>query len=152
MKIFIINLKNSTERRAKMEQQLRLLGLDYVFTEAVEGNKLSSDEKTNATSTLNYAFLDGEIGCALSHQAIYAKMIADNIEQALILEDDVTLPENLKNILDSITFPSASAAIILLSRVNKYYSKPLHEVTAGYCLHKTQQATTAHSYIINKKV
>ncbi|WP_277973138.1 glycosyltransferase family 25 protein [Pantoea agglomerans] len=37
MKVFVINLARSTERRATMEQQLSLLNLDYEIVEAVDG-------------------------------------------------------------------------------------------------------------------
>lgn len=104
MKIYLINLKRSTERRNFMEQQLRKLGLDYEYFEAVEGNALSqvdleaecdlaTSEKKGILRSLGF------VGCALSHQRIYKKMVAENIEKALILEDDIVLSEDLRYML-----------------------------------------------------
>lgn len=150
MKIFIVNLKKSVERRQKMEEQLLALGLSAEFIEAVDGRLLSDDERKRVTAEVNYAFLPGEIGCALSHQKIYKKMIDENIDNALILEDDVVLNEEFKNVMEQISVPAVRPSIILLSRSNKFFKKPLKKLTHKHSLHKTLHATTTHSYIINK--
>ncbi|WP_407217287.1 glycosyltransferase family 25 protein [Enterobacter hormaechei] len=89
MRTFIINLKHSLERRAKMESQLLKLNIAHEFIEAIDGRKMAEAERKNVTREVNYAFLPGEVGCALSHQEIYKKIIYENIDAALILEDDV---------------------------------------------------------------
>ena len=63
MKIFIVNLKKSVERRKKMEAQLNALGLSAQFIEAVDGRLMSEEERKGVTANVNYAFLPGEIGC-----------------------------------------------------------------------------------------
>ncbi|WP_449543510.1 glycosyltransferase family 25 protein [Enterobacter ludwigii] len=151
MRIFIINLKSSPERRAKMEAQLNALGLPHEFIEAVDGKLMSENERKSVSQKINYAFVPGEIGCALSHQKIYKKMIEDNIENAFILEDDVILNESFKKIAQTLIIPSDKSTVVLLSRPNKYFKKPLKKITGSYHLHKTQQATTAHCYALNKK-
>lgn len=151
MRTFIINLKHSLERREKMESQLLKLNIAHEFIEAVDGRKMTEVERNNVTRELNYAFLPGEVGCALSHQKIYKKIINENIEAALILEDDVILNSDLHDILNSVTLSKTKPEILLLSRVNKYYKKPLKPICGSYNIHKTQQATTAHAYIINQK-
>ncbi|MEG5839030.1 glycosyltransferase family 25 protein [Enterobacter mori] len=151
MKIFIVNLKKSVERRQKIEEQLLALELAAEFIEAVDGRLMSEDERKCVTAEVNYAFLPGEIGCALSHQKIYKKMIDENIDNALILEDDVVLNEDFKNVLEHISIPTNSPSVILLSRTNKFFKKPLKKITHKHSLHKTLHATTAHSYIINNR-
>ena len=151
MKIFIVNLKQSVERKQKIEAQLVALGLSAEFVEAVDGRELSEKERQSVTAQVNYAFLPGEIGCALSHQQIYKKIIDENINNALILEDDVVLTEDFQHVLQNITVPSERPSVILLSRTNKYFKKPLKAISGNYSLHKTLLATTAHSYIINSE-
>lgn len=134
MKTFIINLKNSVDRRLKIEGQLNALSIDHEFIEAVNGKAMSTEELANMTKKTNYAFLPGEIGCALSHQKIYKKMIDENIDSALILEDDVTLLDGFSEVIRKITLPENSPTVILLSRVNKYYKKPLKNITVNLML------------------
>ncbi len=57
MKIFIVNLKKSVERRQKMEAQLQALGLEAEFIEAVDGRLMSEEERKSVTAKVNYAFL-----------------------------------------------------------------------------------------------
>ncbi|WP_341875476.1 glycosyltransferase family 25 protein [Enterobacter hormaechei] len=123
MRTFIVNLKHSLERRAKMECQLSELNIAYEFIEAVDGRKMTETELRNVTRETNYAFLPGEVGCALSHQKIYKRIIDENIDAALILEDDVVLNSDLREILNSVTLSKTKPEILLLSRVNKYYKK-----------------------------
>lgn len=78
-------------------------------------------------------------------------MIDENIDNALILEDDVVLNEDFKNVLEHISIPTNSPSVILLSRTNKFFKKPLKKITHKHSLHKTLHATTAHSYIINNR-
>ena len=151
MRTFIINLKHSLERRAKMESQLLKLNIAHEFIEAIDGRKMTETERRNVTREVNYAFLPGEVGCALSHLEIYKKITYENIDAALILEDDVVINNDLREILDNVTLSTTKPEILLLSRVNKYYKKPLKSINGSYSIHKTQQATTAHAYIINQK-
>lgn len=76
MKVFVINLARSTERRTSIEQHLSRLNLDYEIVEAVDGSQLSYSDIMRETRPLNYALSCGEIGCALSHINIYRKMVA----------------------------------------------------------------------------
>lgn len=151
MNIFIVNLKNSVERRQKMEEQLHALGLSAEFIEAVDGRFMSDDERKRVTADVNYAFLPGEIGCALSHQKIYKRIVDEGIAQALILEDDVLIENILPELLKGIKLSNSTPEIILLSRVNKFRKKAVRSLTIIYKIHKTEQATTAHAYIINNK-
>ncbi|MCM7587832.1 glycosyltransferase family 25 protein [Enterobacter chuandaensis] len=151
MRTFVINLKHSLERRAKMESQLLKLNIAHEFIEAVDGRNMTETERRNVTREVNYAFLPGEVGCALSHQKVYKKIINENIETALILEDDVVLCSDLCEILNNVTLSETKPEILLLSRVNKYYKKSIKKIYGSYNLHKTHQATTAHAYIINQK-
>ncbi len=151
MKTFIVNLKKSFERRQKMEAQLDVLGLSAEFIEAIDGRLMPEDELKTVTADVNYAFLPGEIGCALSHQKIYKRMINENIDHALILEDDVILGNDFKNVIDHVSIPDDQPVVILLSRSNKFFDNALKPICPGFSLHKTLHATTAHSYILNNK-
>lgn len=126
MIVFIINLKESSERRLKMQAQLDKTELKYEFINAVNGKDLSNTElKEIVYDYPNCMLSKGEIGCALSHLAIYKKMVNENIEQAFVLEDDATLPHNIEDIIskiqkiDKLTKPN----IYLLSCVDSYIKK-----------------------------
>lgn len=102
MKILIINLKRSADRRRIIEQQLKRLNIsNYEFIEAIDGNQLDDsiiDQKIslrilkqmcNRTLPLN----KGEAGCMLSHIKAYKRSLELN-ERCIILEDDCLLTDS----------------------------------------------------------
>ena len=107
MKVFVINLRKSADRKKHMKKQLDRLGIAYEFVDAVDGKALTDQEiKMHGLETFppwpsfNARQLSrSEIGCLLSHLAIYKRMIAENIEWACIFEDDAVLGENLETLL-----------------------------------------------------
>lgn len=109
LKIFYVNLDDSHDRNQQMIKQLDGLGLTYERISAVYGKDLTDEQK----SFVNYHdFLlrmkrpmqDGEIGCAMSHRLIWQKMLDDNIEYALILEDDVVIDEDVLSVIHCPSF------------------------------------------------
>lgn len=109
MKIFVINLKRSTERRKHMEKQLKRLGLDYEFVEAVDGRALSDEALRGVSDLDNYmkhptweSRGKGLIGCALSHRNVYEEIVKRQIPRALILEDDTFIKKEMGELLEKI--------------------------------------------------
>lgn len=84
--IFVINLEFSKDRRASMERQLGSYGLPIRWIKGVDGNQ---------QKRLRYDRLYPKArGCTLSHLKIYRIMRSENIQQALVLEDDAHIGED----------------------------------------------------------
>lgn len=108
MRVFLINLVRNPERLASAVRQLTRLGISYERVDAVDGKTLSDEACRRAvnrfrwTCAVGRAIRAGEIGCAMSHYAIYRRMIEEGIPYACVLEDDVLLadafPEQLKRV------------------------------------------------------
>ncbi len=96
--VFIVSLKNS-ERRNTISKKLN--GFDYEFTDAVYGKDFLPEIEilnNNVQTRARYkrAITPGEYGCSMSHRAIYKRMIKENIDWAIILEDDVDFTFNFQ--------------------------------------------------------
>ena len=106
MKTFVISLKDASERRKFMKDQLETLGIEFDFLDAFYGADYYNDEKYFAREpSLKYEkrlMKPGEIGCALSHQAIYRKMVDENIPYALIFEDDAVISPDILKVLPEL--------------------------------------------------
>ena len=106
--IFIINLKKDNARKEHMKDLCQRFNLEAEFIEAVNGKELSQEEidsiysKDEAICEIGRELSLGEIGCFLSHKMIYQRMIDDNIEEALVLEDDIEFDKDLLLILNQI--------------------------------------------------
>lgn len=136
MKIFVINLKRSPQRRSRMEKQLRRLRLDYEIFEATDGQLLGEDEarqyldrnsmhlpSDKAPNKGAVPYKLNQIGCSLSHYRVYEKIYKDKIPCALIIEDDLTLSDELPAVLSEI-----EKAHIIPGEVISLYTLPINPV------------------------
>ena len=105
-KIIVISLKHST-RRENIAKPLSGLGFDFTFFDATDGKKLPA----SVLESVDYDFYPkhylspkpltlGEIGCAISHIKVYEHMVENNIESAIILEDDAIVSQHFKEIVE----------------------------------------------------
>lgn len=107
-KIFVINLESSSDRLAEISQQCALLGLTFERVPAVRGSELSVSEKRRCYDPLlnhkrYYKQLnDGEIGCYLSHMACWQNIVTQQLDFALILEDDAVLRSQLPEFITAV--------------------------------------------------
>ena len=107
IKIFVINLKSSIERRKMMERQLNKLNLSFEIFDAVNGASLTEDAILDLYDLDYYNsrpayYSRGMVGCTLTHYYIYKKIVEDKIQNAFILEDDMALKTDLPEILNKL--------------------------------------------------
>lgn len=107
MKVFVVNLEQSLDRKMFMKKQLDDLGIEHEFFPAVDGRKLTPSQVAQmcdieVVKTWAELLTPGMIGCSLSHYQVYQKMVAENIEFAFILEDDTRLSPQINKVLVEI--------------------------------------------------
>jgi glycosyl transferase family 25 len=107
-KVFLINLDSSTERFTFMDEQLKQLGIQYQRISAVYGKELRDvdiakvyDPQTNLQKYDKMLNL-GEIGCYLSHVQCWQMIVEQQLDYALILEDDSVLDPGLMTVMQHI--------------------------------------------------
>lgn len=120
---YVINLAQATERMRHMQRQLDKLSLPYIRIEAVLGREIilpipEFNERMFNILTGKKAN-PGEIGCYLSHILTLQEFLKTNKDYALILEDDVNLPENLVQIIESCYLHSDCWDLLRLSSSRK---------------------------------
>ena len=120
-----------------MENQLKELWIQFDIFPAVDWNLLTDDYLKNCydwEKCKQYIWRHmtrWEIWCALSHLEIYKKIIKENIDNALILEDDVMISNSLKKYINLFTKKSNDWDYLSLTKqsyksafyyvYNKYY-------------------------------
>ena len=102
--IWVLNLERSKVRREFMESQLSLFDVAFEFIEAVDGSKLTPDEKAcyskkDALRCAERELSLGEVGCVLSHIKIWQRFLAENLSEVLVLEDDILIDGILFDLL-----------------------------------------------------
>lgn len=104
--VYLINLDCSPERLAKMDQQLVNQSIGYERISAVKGADLSPSDidqvYSQALNKKNFRadLCLGEIGCYMSHRKIWRKMLDENVEFAVVLEDDLVIENNFGQLFE----------------------------------------------------
>lgn len=140
-KIFVITIPSFSKRIDNMKQ--RLDGVDYEFFYGAYGGDLDVQKYRNAGSRLTR----GQLSCALSHYMIYEKMVNENIDNVLILEDDCAFNENINNIGNYLSQIPDNYSVFYLGYdcpISNGYSENLIEITKGSIGH-------THSMNVRKK-
>ena len=160
MKIFLILLEREKVRKEFMVKQLAKLGLEYEIVDAVDGSKFTEADleklcDPNALKDLRWWLTNGAIGCALSHYNVYKKIVERGIKNALVIEDDAILPDNITTILSDIESCITEGEVINLYYVSKNTCQlslqGAREITGGkilYPLDPHKPITTA-AYVID---
>ena len=122
MQTFVLNLEHNTERKKYMQDILKGIPIDYEFFPAVYGRNIENISEVYdselAQKKSKRQLNAGEIGCALSHKAIYKKMIDENIPQALILEDDISLSSDFYSVYKALSEIKIGNKIVLLGTMS----------------------------------
>ena len=128
MRIFVINLERSADRKAHITKQLDNLNVTYKFIDAIDGQRLSDDEiKMHRVDTFppwpsfnQRHLIKSEIGCLLSHLKIYRKIIDEDIERACIFEDDCVFENDLGILLKSEQLKRSDYELLLLGHTGQH--------------------------------
>ena len=157
MKTYVVNMLKDVAKRQQIEAQLaEHPELDYEIWAAVEGRKLSLEERKSSISSVfisrygKSASLPAA-GCSLSHVEIYRDMINNDVKYALVLEDDARLAkelqlENCANVVNS-DIPSA----ILLTPEFWYMKDALvKQVNDNFQIFRLYNGYMTSGYIINQ--
>jgi len=127
MKVFLVNMDDAKERLEFMTEQLVKQGVEFERVSAVNGKLLGTEVLKRCSSPFlqfcarGYAMSRGEVGCALSHISIWKRIVEEEIPRACVLEDDVTVLDNIaENLhkLDDIVCPDDNAAYLISAGVD----------------------------------
>ncbi|TQV76515.1 glycosyltransferase family 25 protein [Aliikangiella marina] len=92
-KVFLINLESSKQRLLNSQQLLKAANVDFERLDAVNGSLLSQSQidkiyQFNQGAQYYKTLSKGEIGCYLSHRKAWQKIVTEQLDFAVILEDD----------------------------------------------------------------
>lgn len=154
MPIYVVNLIDSISRKENVIKQFDKLSYKPTFFPAIDGRKLTEDELNQSVVATNY-LTKGEIGCALSHLSIYKKMIAENINIALIFEDDIVFAENftdeiIEQLLAFMSSIQENQPAVLLLEDAPFKGKIITKLANNsVSIRKPINGFMAHAYFIN---
>ncbi|WP_277301322.1 glycosyltransferase family 25 protein [Veillonella montpellierensis] len=148
---FIVDVDN-TERMANVQREAEKIQLTPYIFPAIMAKTMSKEELQKVTIPNTY-LLPGEIGCALSHLAIYREFLATDKQSVLIFEDDVTFTpacsikalQTCCEFVESLDRPS----VLLLNPVDRYYKK-VRQIDS-ISIYSSFQGWCTYAYILNRE-
>ncbi len=104
--IYVINLDRDNQRLVDLQSQFDNVGLSFERVSGVYGKDLTDKQLEQNVSKLYRKFgPKSAIGCAMSHMKVWQRIVDNNDQVALILEDDVVFTDNFLEKFNSI-FPT----------------------------------------------
>ena len=129
--IFVVSLVRETDRRARMQKELKARQLDFDFFDAVDGAELAESCYRHRMQEQWWRIMrgrrlsPGEIGCFLSHYALWQHLVDTGTPCAIVLEDDAVLEDGFPVIIDALL--KTDWDVVLLSPKKRY---PVHQELA----------------------
>ncbi len=106
MKIYVINLPSSVDRRERIREQLDRQNLSYEFFEAIDGRgephplfKKYNDRRRKRYKRHRLSLT--ELGCYASHYLLWERCVQSG-EPIIVMEDDVIISSQFAEVLDHI--------------------------------------------------
>ena len=164
---FIINLSETSEGRRRWDiiknmdifyNKIRfpaIYGKIYDYSEEIKNNIIKTEwdyGKWKYNKSRMIPLDKGEIGVALSHYYLWKKIVDEDINTALILEDDaIRIHEHFeKHVKDTMKILPDDWDILLLGFWLHKGDNKKNEVIKNK-IYKVDEFVLLHSYIINKK-
>lgn len=120
MKIFVISLKRSQDRRQTIKKNMAQYGIDFDYIDALDGRAMTPEDRAQLVhpklmQNLSGMLTNAEVCCAASHAMAYQTIVENNIEHAIIMEDDAVIPDKtFKDILDNKSIEKTGVDMMLL--------------------------------------
>jgi glycosyl transferase family 25 len=137
---WVVSLARATDRRAFVTTVYAQLGIEPVIVDAVDGRALTPEQlaqysEVRAMFTYGRGLTRAEVAVALSHLSICRRMVHDDVDEVVVVEDDVRPTPQLLDVLAArATFPVDRDVVTLHSLFEWASPTPVDDrvLTGGY--------------------
>lgn len=137
LKIYVINLKESLDRREEVSEKLSNVNFDFFTVERLNDKKNHVVYKLyNPNKTLKnkgYILTTSELGCWASHIDLWKKCVEENTPY-LILEDNIELFGDLPSQLGNIEKLVTKYGLLKLGNIFEREFVEIEPIDEQYCL------------------
>lgn len=149
-KIFIINLEKDKDRLLSSVKELNKYKLfNFEFINAINGNNLNDDEYKSYTTSIGYYITSPSmVGCGMSHIKTWKKIVENNIQYSLILEDDFNFKNNFVNDFNELMRNTPKNFDLLFLNSNLFTNKYLRLYDINDYVYKPIFIFEAVGYVI----
>lgn len=151
LSIAVISLERSTDRKERLTEIMK--DFNYTYFNAVDGKNTDISELKNRIFPEDTQRSAGELGCALSHFLLWEEIIKQDIDKILILEDDIIIRSEFKDVVNKMEYPDNFDMIFLGHCSSGEFDQNRHIYFSKdkYKLHKTDWIACSHAYIVSNQ-
>lgn len=156
MKVLVISLKRSCERRERMTKQLSEAGINFDFLDAIDASKpnFPLSERRNeilSRKRFGYRLTEAEIACFSSHYHAWEQCVKLN-KATLILEDNCDISEHLFSNLNVLSELSNKYHFIKLAATGNKSFKTIERIDNTISIIRYRKRTCGiMGYVISPK-
>ena len=152
LQVLVISLKESDQRRARVEAELRDTGLRWRFLDAVDGSALHlpsvSFDALRVKRLLGFELTPKEVGCYLSHLNAWRACIHQQCP-TLIFEDDFVVKPHLTSVLKELVEIKERWQIVRLQALCESSSQLISQHDGWQLVSNSSDPLGATAYLIH---
>lgn len=137
MKVFVVSLKRSVDRRERIKKQLNDAGIDFTFFDAESISPehwiYTKYNTNNAQRYKGYQLTTPELGCFASHISLWEECKTSN-QTILILEDNIEIYGDIYRQLNTIDSLAQDYGVVKLGNIFKRKFKNIRHIDSNYQL------------------
>ena len=144
-----------------LKETARYACMDVELVEAVDGHRLLPEETERLFDVKRFTYrykrypYPGEIGCGLSHQECYRRLLKSDEEVALILDDDIVFlkPELVDAVMTECCemLKKEKGGVFIYSFLPVSFTKG-RDMGNGYSMYRVWFGLGAYVYLIHRNV
>lgn len=154
----VINLPIAWERREAVKHEFEKVGLEYEIWEAVDGTRLTDEEKrfvdNETRNRLGFQEWDNSsLACLLSHTAVLKNLVDSEDDMIAIFEDDAILHPDIIDVLAALEEQPDGFDVVKLQRSYDCFRRyfPVHRILPGHTIGRLRfHDFGCYGYVITK--
>ncbi|MBM5572175.1 MULTISPECIES: glycosyltransferase family 25 protein [Deefgea] len=155
MIFYCISLPEEVARRAHILKQFSQHQLEITLFDAIKPDENTAPKIYQQKKRLQLYGRDlsrGEMGCYLSHRALWELFLSTDAAHCCILEDDVELAEQFSEVIDNLLEKQSSWDLVRLAGTFPRKGKTIAQIKAGeyQLLEYLEQPRGTLGYVINR--
>lgn len=157
LNVYVINLKDQKFKREKIKDVLNNFSFNYEFFDAYDGRNSSINDYDGYNDFkrklfLGRSLLPQELGTFESHRLLLKKIIKEQIQLALIFEDDVEINTEFEKYVSKIIqikYKWELIRFISREKINKIKGRKVYQIDNKVSLYRFPKLLgEAHAYLI----
>ena len=156
MKALVIHAAKLKERGENIDRMLRGIGMDYEFIREADADELTDEllDKYLADGPEDLHRKCPRASCTIKHFLSYEKILADGLEGALILEDDIVLHDDFlpqfEKSMEEYHRNYAESKVLISYEDSSLQFVPRSQREKGRMLYPGKKDRMAGAYFINR--